>query len=320
MMSGGFDIRADTSYANPMTDVRHAIENSSVFNPQDFEAVGGMVVAPMEMSQADTSQEFEDLPLQAVDQEYSQNITYDMAMIAPEYQSAREVWTALQNDPGTAVVSPAEVPAKINYSVAAPAPPIRLEGFWIEDEVLPEVYIQVWDPRIGNERNLTVIGVVEQTAVYVNFVITSLDSMSGLVQTSVPPQSYTVRLADGVDAESVARPLESAFVGNGMQAVVIEEEIRDLTQANVMINSILPGFMGLGLIVGIATLGVIAARSVVERRQQIGILRALGFQKEMVQLSFLLESSFIALVGIAIGMVLGFALSFNLTNEMSDIL
>ena len=37
--------------------------------------------------------------------------------------------------------------------------------------------------------------------------------------------------------------------------------------------------MGLGLVVGIAALGVIAARSVVERRQQIGVLRALGFHR-----------------------------------------
>ena len=57
--------------------------------------------------------------------------------------------------------------------------------------------------------------------------------------------------------------------------------------------SLLQGFMGLGLVVGIA------ARSVVERRQQIGVLRALGFQKEMVHLTFLLESSFVALLGIA---------------------
>ena len=53
--------------------------------------------------------------------------------------------------------------------------------------------------------------------------------------------------------------------------------------------------MGLGLIVGVAALGVITARSVVERRQQIGVLRAIGFRRRMVQVSFLLESSFIAL-------------------------
>ena len=75
--------------------------------------------------------------------------------------------------------------------------------------------------------------------------------------------------------------------------------------------------MGLGLVVGIAALGVIAARSVVERRQQIGVLRALGFQKGMVHLTFLLESSFVALLGIAIGIGLGFAMSFNIFELMS---
>ena len=53
--------------------------------------------------------------------------------------------------------------------------------------------------------------------------------------------------------------------------------------------------MGLGLIVGVAALGVISARAVVERRQQIGVLRAIGFRRRMVQAAFLLESSFVAL-------------------------
>lgn len=49
--------------------------------------------------------------------------------------------------------------------------------------------------------------------------------------------------------------------------------------------------MGLGLAVDIAALGANAARSVVERRKQIGVLRPLGFQKSTMQFAFLLESS-----------------------------
>ena len=69
--------------------------------------------------------------------------------------------------------------------------------------------------------------------------------------------------------------------------------------------------MGLGLIVGVAALGVITARSVVERRQQIGVLRAIGFRRRMVQVSFLLESSFIALTSILVGTGLGLAVAYN---------
>jgi len=121
-----------------------------------------------------------------------------------------------------------------------------------------------------------------------------------------------------VDAEATTKALKVRFLEHGMQAEVLEEEIREATSISQMFNNLLQGFMGLGLVVGIAALGVIAARSVVERRQQIGILRAIGFQKGMVQLSFLLESSFIALLGIALGVGLGAALSYNLINTVAE--
>ena len=75
--------------------------------------------------------------------------------------------------------------------------------------------------------------------------------------------------------------------------------------ANRTFNRLIQGFMGLGLVVGVAALGVISARAVVERRQQIGVLRAIGFRRGMVQAVFLIESSFIALTSIVAGTVLG---------------
>jgi putative ABC transport system permease protein len=82
---------------------------------------------------------------------------------------------------------------------------------------------------------------------------------------------------------------------------------------------LLRGFMGLGLVVGIAALGVISARSVVERRQQIGMMRALGFQKVQVRLVFLTESSFIALLGLGAGVALGFAFSGTLIDNIREV-
>src|SRR5262249_37505522 len=74
-------------------------------------------------------------------------------------------------------------------------------------------------------------------------------------------------------------------------------------------------YMGLGLLVGIAALGVIAFRSVVERRQQIGMLRAIGYQRGTVALTFMFESSFIALMGILSGGVGAAILSRNLMTS-----
>src|SRR6185437_17034907 len=86
-------------------------------------------------------------------------------------------------------------------------------------------------------------------------------------------------------------------------------------QESVAFFSMFQGFMALGLFVGIAGLGVIAFRSVVERRQQIGMLRAIGYQRPTVTLSFVLESGFIAVMGIASGVVGALILSRNLLTS-----
>ena len=73
--------------------------------------------------------------------------------------------------------------------------------------------------------------------------------------------------------------------------------------------------MGLGLLVGIAALGVVSFRSVVERRQQIGMLRAIGYQRNMVSASFLIESSMITALGVISGTALGLTLAYRLMTS-----
>ena len=106
------------------------------------------------------------------------------------------------------------------------------------------------------------------------------------------------------------------FLTNGLQGTDLAAEINRIAGANIMVNRLLQWFMALGLVVGIAALGVIAARSVVERRQHIGVLRAIGFQRRMVLGAFLLESSFISLLGIALGVSLAAALGPQIVGEM----
>jgi putative ABC transport system permease protein len=100
-----------------------------------------------------------------------------------------------------------------------------------------------------------------------------------------------------------------------MEAVVLEEKLADFVAFNRTFNYIVEGFLGLGLIVGVAALGVISARAVVERRHEIGVMRAIGFERERVQLSFLIESCMVAVVGIVVGSALGIAISFNIIRD-----
>ena len=316
-LSGGFQIRATTSYANPIQDIRGDIVKTGGVSANDIQTIGSFTGARVEAKQEGTGREPEGIFLQGVDAGYTDNITYGFAMTAEGYDSPREVWQALQDEPGTAVVPSFIVPSRTSYNLGGPTPPLRLEGFWLEDKVLPDVYIQARDLRTGTEQRLRVIGVLEQSAAYAQGVLTSQQTVNTLLGQTVPPQAYMFRLKEGADAGAVAKALEATFLEHGVQAEVMAEEIRKSASTSLMINNLLQGFMGLGLVVGIAALGVIAARSVVERRQQIGILRALGFQKGMVQLSFLLESSYVALLGILLGVALGVGVSAQVIDEMA---
>ncbi len=110
------------------------------------------------------------------------------------------------------------------------------------------------------------------------------------------------------EQEDLAKDLEREFLPNGMQTFIIKKEIESQLK---MLNNffyLLEAFLGLGLVVGIAGLGIITIRSVTERRQQIGMLRAIGFKRNMIWKSFLIETSYIALLGIFLGVVLGIIL------------
>jgi putative ABC transport system permease protein len=166
---------------------------------------------------------------------------------------------------------------------------------------------------------LTVIGVLADSApLYMMGITTSQATLVRAFGDRVQPTTYLFALHKGVDPTATAKRLETAFLANGMQADALSKLLHDTVAANLTFDRLIEGFMGLGLIVGVAALGVISARAVVERRQHIGVLRAIGFRRRMIQLSFLLESSFIAVTAIVVGTLLGIAVAYNVINDAAD--
>jgi putative ABC transport system permease protein len=318
-LSGGFDVRADAGYAAPVSDMNAALEDTKGIDENDFTAVGTLTGVSVEAKQKGTDRKPKTLFLQGVNGGYTKNVGYGFKATVSEYDTADEVWGALRTERDTAVISSDLAPSRSNFDVGDAAPAIELSGFYGEDPTLPDdLYIQVEDPESGETRNLRVIGVLEDTAFFAPGVTSSRTTVDDIAGSPVPAQSYQFRLKGGVDPAKAAKDLEKGFAGNGLQAVAIEKEIEDGSTSQGLFNNLLMGFMGLGLLVGIAALGVIAARSVVERRQQIGMLRALGFQRGQVRLAFLIESSFVALLGIGLGVALGAALSVGIVDSFAE--
>jgi putative ABC transport system permease protein len=318
-LSGGFEIRADAGYAAPIPDMEAALKDAKGIEKGDIEAVGEVSSLPAEVSQKGTDREPESLYVQGVDGGYSDSVGYGFQTTARGYSSAREVWKALQTEKDTAVISSDLAPTRNASGFANTEPPLKLTGFYADDRNLPDdLYLRVEDPDSGKTRDLRVIGVLSSSASFAGQIVTSQKTLKGLAERPVPPQTYYFGLKQGVDASARARTLEKEFAQSGLQTEVTAEVIRDNDATRRIVFLLLRGFMGLGLVVGICALGVIAARSVVERRQQIGMMRALGFQRGQVRLVFLIESSFIALLGIGVGVALGLAFSGTLIDNIRE--
>jgi putative ABC transport system permease protein len=312
---GGFQVRAGTSAGAPIDDLQAALRRTPGIDQADFTAVGSQSILSVKAKQLGAGRHAESYVARGLDRSFLEHTTFGLGAIARGYGSPREVWHALATHRGLAVVDGTVAPRRDHWGFAI-LPDFQLSGFYMEDGTFDPIPISVRDPQTGRRTRLIVIGVLEDTA---PLEMAGISSSQATYERAFPgrfrPTIHYFALAPGVDAEQTATKLESAFLPNGMQAESIEQVLDDLMAANRTINRLIQGFMGLGLIVGVAALGVISARAVVERRQQIGVLRAVGFRRGMVQAVFLIESSFIALTSIVVGTVLGLVLTENIIRD-----
>ena len=320
LATGGWDIEGTIAPGTPIADIRQEIEDSPVLNPDSFRAVAGYTPIPFQARQVDAeSHEWEWYRVRAADDRFLAETEYKIKLVADGYgPTSRDVWEALRRDPNLAVVDAAVVPSRGGFNDSEI--PFRLEGLYYEDDDMEPVEIEVRDPFSGRVAPLTVIGVLD--VVSDNFgnmglgMFTARSILDDATPREVPITRYRFKLAQGVDPERSAKDLEAVFRDHGMESEVLAEVVEEQNSANRAFNNLFTGYMAMGLLVGIAALGVISLRAVVERRQQIGVQRAIGYRRGMVQLSFLLESSFVALLGIAIGLVLGAVLSYNIVKDI----
>jgi putative ABC transport system permease protein len=179
------------------------------------------------------------------------------------------------------------------------------------------VVLEVRDPNSEATFEVTVIGVLEQSAITGYGLITSQETLEKKLAFELPAPTYYICLAENVDPETASVALESAFLKNGLESVNLIQELRDSMAIQLVFQQLMLGFLTVGLVVGVAALGVISTRAVVERRQQIGMLRALGFQRMMVSWVFLVESSFISILGIGLGVGLALIPASQLIADMA---
>ena len=320
-VAGGWDIQASVNSNTPIEDIRLAIDEKPGLDNQDITAIGGYTAFPVEIRQVGAEeQRWRFYGIRAADDQYLQQTGTTLKLIADGYDSPEDVWAAVQRDSNLVVTDSLIVPSREQFG--NDEIPFELEGVYYEDTEMKTIDIEVRDPRTGTVIPLTIIAVTDRLSDAFGElgrgIIASRKEMDDAIPFKIPTTTYRFKAADGVDVATLSKGLESAFRENGMESDVLADLVNDIAAANRAFNYLFTSFMGLGLLVGIASLGVVSLRAVVERRQQIGVLRAIGYRRGMVQLSFLTESSFVVIMGVAIGVGLGTIISYNIVKDIQE--
>jgi putative ABC transport system permease protein len=191
----------------------------------------------------------------------------------------------------------------------------------------PGDVMTITDPRTGATRRRTIAGILADDAAFDGIgehsfgspVIMAVGGLREQFGAGAKATSALLGTAPGVSDEVLAADLQGEFLPHGLVTTRIRHMVEVGYAANRSFFQLMQGFLALGLVVGVAGLGVVMVRAVRERRRTVGVLRALGFPARVVRRAFLVESSFVALEGILLGTSLSIVTAYLLFRNDDEL-
>lgn len=292
--SGGYEIIGVCDTNRPINNITAEIERSDNLTLDDFDQVDSAVRGMVPSNRTVEGQRMRQSVI-GIDSNFVKNNSFGFSDYMSQYDSKEEVWQAVLSDPSLVVSQ---------SSTMQFGPPTG-------DRTSLNSTVTLFDKN-GELVEKRVIGLMNQSVIQGLFMSkdTAEDEFD-MTSNSL----FFMNVKEGRDADKIAKDLEREFIENGMQPIVLGTIIEQSLSATWMFFDLFSGYMGLGLVVGIAGLGIISLRAVHERRLEIGMMRAIGFKRRMISYAFLIENSFITLTGIILGTVLGIAIGWSLWNS-----
>jgi putative ABC transport system permease protein len=215
---------------------------------------------------------------------------FEWSATAASTQPERDNPWLLLSAPLTTHDSPTAIPVVLDSATATYS--LHLDG-------VGSIY-QITDAR-GQQVPLKVVGLLQNSLFQGDLLIREADLVRLFPETS----GNRVFLIDTKQepAEQVARVLDGALGDYGFDA---ESTRRRLESFMAVQNTYLATFQrlgGLGLMLGTIGLAVVQLRSVIERRSELALMRAVGFRRRRLAGMVLLENAALLIGGLATGVI-----------------
>ena len=223
-----------------------------------------------------------------------------------------------QSAVGTGLGDLLHLPMLDGASSEVPGDGILVPETWARDKGWKRGEVLTFSTIGGKDVHVRVAGVFEDNPLVQSWVI-GADAYRELVPASL--RMTTMVLADpapGVAPDVLRARLDAAT------ADYLTVQVQDPEQFKGTISSMIDQMLAvlysmLGLALAIAILGIVntLALSVVERKREIGTLRAIGMLRAQVRRSIYLESVLIAVFGAVLGVGLGSVIGWALTRTLA---
>lgn len=291
-ISGGFDLIAESNASQPAP-------------PEEVAAVPGVeAVSVLSRIGAEwrieADGEFGSWPVGTFDEVFIERGIIELAERPARFSTDEEAYRAVVDNPSV-VILPTFFLADQG---GGPPPAVPRVGSMIE----------LRDPISGTTRELEVIA-HSKSGFANDLPLVARPLLAEMYGDRLTPNLLRIDTEAGTDPTEVAGRINAEFLTSGIEA----RSFRSIASENVAQQQsffrLMQGYLALGLVVGIAGLGVVMIRAVRERRRQIGVLRSLGFPAAAVRRAFITESSFVAAEGIVVGAVLAVIVAWRLVGQ-----
>ncbi len=189
--------------------------------------------------------------------------------------------------------------------------------------------------RIGDNLNIQgedfqVIGILKKAGTFqVNSVILMMESdLKEILNIDETADLIVVQVQNEKEIDSVASNIERKLRDDrneklGEEDFSVQTPLQAISAVNTVlniINLVVAGIAGISLLIGGIGIANTMFTSVLERRKEIGTMKAIGAQNKNILLVFLVESAFLGLVGGIIGAIIGLSLAFMVSGIASSAL
>lgn len=303
---GGFDIMGTTSFGiDDIYNTSHTIDplnGSRTLNNNITRVVQvSFAYTPKIYKNNDFSDEygefhFEGGAVYGIGQDFVSETEYNLTSLAEGHSTPDEAWEA--------VIAPGSNKIVINSFMTF------MMGYQTGD------VLAMTNPVTGTvTQNYEVIAVSDQ-GVFMGIIMSKENVERDLLTDT--NQIFLFDVADGYNISATASDLERDFGLRGMDTDIIREIAEENAEFTSSMFALFEIYLNMGMVVGVAGLGVITVRSVVERTPEIGILRSLGFKRKNIRNAFLTEILFVASLGVVIGLISGILVANEIFNAFAD--